>query len=44
MQIDDTVSGCLSRIRRGDVAAVGVLADYLEENNLTGAKTVRRLW
>lgn len=41
---DPTIAGCLARIQRGDVSAAGVLADYLEENNLPNAKKVRALW
>lgn len=44
MVVDDVTAGCLAKISRGDVTAVGVLADHLEENNLVGAKTVRRYW
>ena len=42
--IDDTVRTCLERVRARDVSAVGVLADYLEENGLPHAKRVRELW
>ncbi len=41
---DPTIAGCLEKVRRGDVSAVGVLADYLEENGLPHAKMVRGLW
>ncbi len=43
-QTDPTIAGCLARIQRGDVAAAGVLADYLEENTLPHAKRVRSMW
>jgi hypothetical protein len=39
-----TLTTCLEMIRKGDVSAVGVLADYLEEHRLPNAKTVRSLW
>lgn len=42
--IDDTIRGCLHRIARRDVSAVGVLADYLEETSHALAGRVRRLW
>lgn len=41
---DPVVRGCLSQIRRGVTDAVGVLADYLEENSLPGRKQLRSLW
>jgi len=41
---DPTILTCLESIRKGDAAAVGVLADYLEENNLPRAKALRRIW
>ncbi len=44
MATDPTVAGCLAKVQRGDVSAVGVLADYLEENALPHAKRVRKLW
>jgi hypothetical protein len=44
MPTDPTIAGCLEKIRRGDVTAVGVLADYLEENRLPKAKSVRNFW
>lgn len=44
MTVDPTIAGCLHQIRIGNVTAVGVLADYLEEQKLTGAKSVRKYW
>lgn len=44
MPTDAVIAGCLSRIQRGDVSAVGVLADYLEEHSLPNAKRVRQAW
>lgn len=41
---DDVITGCLARVRRGEVAAVGVLADYLDETGHPLAKRVRALW
>ena len=41
---DDTVRGCLEKIRRGEVTAVGVLADYMEERQLPGWKRVRAVY
>lgn len=44
MATDPTVAGCLAKVQRGDVSAVGVLADYLDEHKLPYAKTVRAYW
>lgn len=41
---DPTVVGCLDKIRRGDISAVGILADYLDEYGLPLAGKVRDLW
>ena len=41
---DDTIRSLLARLARCDVAAVGVLADYLDENAHPLAARVRRLW
>ena len=41
---DPVIIGCLDKLRRGDIFAVGVLADYLEENGLPWASTVRKMW
>lgn len=41
---DPVVRGCLAKIKRGDVSAVGVLADYLEESSMPIAKKVRAAW
>jgi hypothetical protein len=42
--MDANVSAILERIARRDIAAIGVLADYLEENDLPHAKRVRGWW
>jgi hypothetical protein len=42
--IDPVIAGCLDKIRRGEMTAVGVLADHLEEQLLPYAKTVRLWW
>jgi hypothetical protein len=42
--VDPTIRGCVDRIRRCEYAAIGVLADYLDENRLPWAGTVRRVW
>lgn len=41
---DPVVLGCIDRLKKGNVNAVGVLADYLEENGLPHAAVIRRLW
>lgn len=41
---DPVIIGCLYKLRRGDVFAVGVLADYLEENKMPWASRVRNMW
>lgn len=41
---NDTVKGCLARLRKGELFAVGVLADKLEEDNLPYAKKIRKIW
>lgn len=41
---DPVVAGCLDRIRRCEMTAVGVLADHMEERGLPYAKLVRRMW
>ncbi len=38
------LNGFLSRVRSGDVMAVGILADFLEEVGHDKARAVRRLW
>ncbi len=37
-------NGLLGRVRSGDVMAVGILADFLEEIGHDKAKAVRKLW
>lgn len=41
---DDTVRSLLRAVGKGEMASVGVLADYLTERELTGASRVRALW
>jgi hypothetical protein len=41
---DPVVLGCLERIRRGEVTAAGVLADFMDENGLPYASRVRGIW
>ena len=41
---DYVIRGCLALIRRGEMSAVGVLADRMEEEGLPHARTVRRMW
>src|SRR5689334_5147388 len=42
--VDDVMRGCLERLHRCDVTAVGVLADHMEENRIPYAAQVRSLW
>jgi len=44
MATHPVIAGCLAAIQRGDVTAVGVLADLMEENGVPKAKAVRKLW
>lgn len=41
---DATIRGCLDALRKGDIFAVGILADWLEENQLPHATRVRQMW
>ena len=41
---DPTILGCLEKLRGGEITAVGVLADYLEEHGLPHASRLRKMW
>jgi hypothetical protein len=41
---DPIILGCLDRLKTGDVIAVGVLADHLDDVGRPEAKAVREAW
>jgi len=42
--VDDTMRTLISRIQKCDIAAIGVLADWMEENKRPYASKIRCIW